>query len=522
MIEDQLFSEQFHEVFEIEPRAGSFDRLRSVLIRHDWQARGTRRFRLELPRLGIRLAAVLALVLLAVASAGAFIAIHQYAHRSVLVHPAPFKVKSQGSAVCFSGCQLEQVTFVSTSVGFVLESKAIAPFTCAASCPSPSPLPVSLFRTTDAGAHWSELTTSTINCCQARLIASADGSQLLLFGLSNNSAVLLYSRDAGANWTSHGLPEGAGQAVETGCKGGHCASTTISPLVYFVDPREGWVLTQEQSFNIADLYQTTNAGANWTLVGKINLNQQFGLDLAKGSPLGNGIIDHSLVGQFVFSTSSLAWFVPQPSCVPDLGSTGWGRNRMFRSTDGGLTWTPTNLASPTGLIGSASVVPSVNFFDNHRGVLDLVVNPRSCDPQSGYAILERRFVYTTADGGTSWSTPTSVPQPSHYSEMRYIDPQHWVGWPAGGGWISTSDAGQHWTVVQTAAQFGDRPAAAQGLPPQLPDNYPLNDQFGFVDPAHGWALPYQTSGDPNARGVTLYLTNDAGSTWRPSSLPELA
>jgi hypothetical protein len=521
-MDDQLLFEHFHEVFEIEPRAGSFDRLRSVLIRNDRQARVSRRFRLGLPRLGIRLAAVLALVLLAVASAGAFIAIHQYANRSVLVHPAPFKVQSPGSAVCFSGCQLGQVTFVSASVGFVLESKAVTPVTCAAVCP-PSPiLPVSLFRTTDGGTHWRELTTSIIDCCQARLIASASGNQLLLYGSSNNSTVLLFSGDAGVNWTRHGLPAAAGQAVETGCKGGHCASSTISPLVYFIDPSDGWVLSQEQSFNIADLYRTTNAGADWTLAGKIDLNKQFGLDLANGTPLGNGIVEHGLTGQFVFSTGSLAWFVPQPSCVSDLGSTGWGRNRVFRSTDGGLNWTATELASPTGLAGSALVVASVNFFDASQGVLELVVSPRSCDPQSGYTVVEHRFVYTTADGGTTWSTPISVPQPSLYAEMRYIDPQHWFGWPAGGGWISTSDAGQHWTVVQTAAQFGDRPAAGQGLPPQLPDNYPLNDQFGFVDSAHGWALLYQTSGDANARGVALYLTNDAGLTWRPANLPELA
>jgi hypothetical protein len=92
-MEDQWLFEQFHDVFEIEPRAGSFDRLRSVLIRNDRQARGSRRFRLGLPRLGIRLAAVLGLVLLAVAFAGAFIAINQFAHRTVLVHPAPFKTK---------------------------------------------------------------------------------------------------------------------------------------------------------------------------------------------------------------------------------------------------------------------------------------------------------------------------------------------------------------------------------------------------------------------------------------------
>jgi len=499
-MEDQLF-EQFHEVFEMEPRAGSFDRLRSVLVRNDWQARGARRFRLALPRFALRVAAALALVLLAVASVGAFIAINRYAHRSVPVHPAPFNVRPSGTAVCISGCQLAQVTFVSASIGFVLESKSAT--TCETTC---LPQPVSLFRTIDAGAHWQELTTSTIDCCQVRLIASADGKQLLLFGSSNNSTAFLYSGDGGATWTRHALPE----------------SAWISPILYFIDPRDGWVLAQEQSFNVADLFRTTDAGANWTLVGRIDLAKQFGLDLANGPALPDGSATHALAGQLVFSAGSVAWFVSQPSCVSDLGSTGRDLYGVFRSTDGGLNWTPTHLASPEGLAGSGVVVPSVTFFDASRGVSELVVNPHSCDPQSGYALVEHRYVYTTTDGGATWSTPIAVPQPSLYEEMRYIDLQRWVGWPYGGGWISTSDAGRHWTVVQSTGQFGDRLAAGQGLPQQLPADYPLRAQFGFVDSAHGWAVPYQTAGDPNKRGVVLYLTDDGGSTWRPASLPELA
>lgn len=163
----------------------------------------------------------------------------------------------------------------------------------------------------------------------------------------------------------------------------------------------------------------------------------------------------------------------------------------------------------------------MTVLDAEHAVLELVVNPRlPCDPASGGEVVEDRFVYTTADGGISWSTPVSVPEPSYLEEMRYIDSQHWVGWPYGGGWVSTSDAGKTWTVVQSAGQFGDPPMPGQGLPVQLPDSRP-NASFGFVDSAHGWAVPYRTASDPNVRGVALYLTNDGGQTWQPASLPEL-
>ena len=104
--------------------------------------------------------------------------------------------------------------------------------------------------------------------------------------------------------------------------------------------------------------------------------------------------------------------------------------------------------------------------------------------------------------------------------MRYIDAEHWVGWPYGGGWISTSDAGQHWQVVPGVVQFGEPPAPGGGLPGQLPADYPLHSIYGFLDASHGWALPYQGT-DPDLLGVALFLTDDGGLDWHPASLPEL-
>ena len=513
-MEDQMLFEQFHDAFEIEPRPGSFERLRSIVIRQDRQTRAPRPFRLALPRIGVRLVAALALVVLALVTVGAFVFINDYSHRNVLVHPTPFRIGAPGSAVCFSGCHLGDVTFTSATTGFVLESRLESDAACM-DCPVP---PVLLFRTTDAGAHWRELTTPTIDCCQAKLVASGNGNQLLILGSPGGSTALLYSNDAGATWSHYALPPGAARAVDTGCKNGFCPGVPISPLVDFISPRDGWVVSQEQTFNVADLYRTTDAGASWTLTGKLDINKLFGLDLVTGTQLG----DHSLFGQLVFSSDSLAWFVPQSSCVSDLASNNWAMNRVFRSLDGGINWKPLDLASPIGLAGSGSLAPSVFAFDAEHAALELVVNPRqSCDPQGGGPIVERRFVYTTADGGINWSTPISIPQPALYEEMRYMDSQHWFGWPYGGGFISTSDAGAHWTVVQSAGQFGDPPVAGEGLPPQLPADYPLRGQFGFVDVAHGWALTYRTPVDPIAAGVALYMTSDGGSSWQPTSLPEL-
>jgi hypothetical protein len=274
------------------------------------------------------------------------------------------------------------------------------------------------------------------------------------------------------------------------------------------------VVYQEQSFSIADIWRTTNAGASWSLVGRMDLDKEFGLNLSEGVAATNGAVDHSLPGEFTFEGNSVAWYLPQASYVP-LAAMASDPLKLFRSIDGGLTWHPQRLALPAGVAATDPASMSIKFFNDREGVVEVVVNP----PDNG-RIVEKRFVYTTADGGATWSSPIPVPEPGLYESMRYIDSQHWVGWPYGGGWLSTADAGQHWRVVPAVAQFGEPPASNSGLPGQLPASYPVRDLYGFVSSSNGWALPYQM-GSNDTRGVALYVTSDGGINWTPVSLPEL-
>jgi hypothetical protein len=512
---DHLLVEQFHNAFDVEPRAGSFERLRATLIAVDISSRKPASVAIRLPRGWFRAAAIAALVALAIASVGAFVALHSYVHRSVLVHPGPFKVRAPGAAVCMISCEISDATFVSTTVGFVIEGSTAA---CATSCP---PQTTYLYRTLDGGDHWEPIFSTSLDCCgSGRLMASPDGKQLLVLGTRNGKTILASNSGGGSNWSSYSLPSDAGKATQTICapatKGGSCSQAKLSPQVYFLDQRQGWALSQEQSYGIADLYRTTNAGAGWVLVGRIDLHAQFGLNLGGVSGTGD-TVDHMLRGQFIFGRNAVAWFIPQGSSLPQFprGGTRVDALRLFRSTDGGLTWKALAVVASAEVAASDPGAMSLKFFNDHQGVLELVVSP-----PSGGSIVEKRFVYTTSDGGTTWSSAIAVPQPSRYASMRYVDMQHWVGWPYGGGWISTSDGGQHWQFIADKVQFEERPVADGGLPPQLPASYPLRDMFGFLDASHGWALPYQGR-DPNVRGVALFVTNDGGVNWHPVGLPEL-
>jgi photosystem II stability/assembly factor-like uncharacterized protein len=490
-------------------------------------------FRLALGRRTLGLIAVLTLIAVLAVSAGAFIAINLSIHRSIPVHPAPFKVRAAGAAVCnfrssppAQSCEISDAVFVSPSVGFVLEGTTVA--VCSATCPLQT---VVVFRTRDAGLHWEPVYTTKLDCCQqlSRLLTSADGKQILVLGPATSTSTLAFSSDGGATWESRRLPSGARAASQTACgpayKGGKCFAEPLAPAVYFLDPRHGWVVSQEQSFGVADLFRTSDGGAKWTLATKIDITKEFGLSL-NNDPLADGTRqDANLRGQFVFRGTSLAWFVPFGSSLIPPGSALPDSLTLFRSTDGGVSWTPEKIAVSTEISAGDPGVVTLKFFNDQQGILEVVVNPRTGPPgcvaaTCGGTIVERRFVYTTSDGGLNWSRAIAVPQPTYYESMRFIDADHWVGWPYSGGWISTSDAGQHWQVVAGVGQFGEPPAPGAGLPGQLPADYPVHSIYGFLDASHGWALPYQAS-DPNVRGLALFFTVDGGLNWYPASLPEL-
>src|SRR2546421_4848950 len=129
-MQDKLLSEQFHAAFDVEPRITSLERLRSRLISTHLRPRRGRSLRLRL--MTVRWVAAALLLALAVASAGAFIAINQYVHRTVPARTPPFKVSAPGVGVCYGSCLVGDPLFVSRNLGFLFES-TVTP--CLDKCP---------------------------------------------------------------------------------------------------------------------------------------------------------------------------------------------------------------------------------------------------------------------------------------------------------------------------------------------------------------------------------------------------
>jgi photosystem II stability/assembly factor-like uncharacterized protein len=185
--------------------------------------------------------------------------------------------------------------------------------------------------------------------------------------------------------------------------------------------------------------------------------------------------------------------------------TGWVAGQggaIFKTTDGGTTW-----VGQTS--GTTSWLREIFFLDS----------------QNGWAVGYGGAVQRTTNGGTNWTTVASGTGEDLYGchfrsnsrgwacgangVLRFWDGTSWspqtsgttenlldvdfindnVGWAVGGGWVvlKTVDGGQHWTA-QTI------PAAAD----------PYLKGVCFVDSLEGWVA---------GLSGTILHTTDSGATW---------
>jgi hypothetical protein len=87
-MDERVLFNRFHEAFEIQPRPGSYDRMRAALIGPSVVVKRRGGFRLRFTRMGLRAAAAMALVVLIVAAFAGFLALHR-ASRSTYVPARP-------------------------------------------------------------------------------------------------------------------------------------------------------------------------------------------------------------------------------------------------------------------------------------------------------------------------------------------------------------------------------------------------------------------------------------------------
>ena len=252
-----------------------------------------------------------------------------------------------------------------------------------------------------------------------------------------------------------------GLVIGVNWAGGRSASQPTVPAssrpitaMHFSSPNAGWVLS------VGELLATRDGGAHWRDITPgprdppIELSTVHFLDPLHGWA--------GTIGGFVLPAQGI---------------------RIFRTTDGGTTW------STSQVTVDASYALSFDFVDSQHGWLVVATQTST----SGF--ISAGQLFQTADGGATWS---ALPPPPSGHAVGFVNLS--TGWTVGGVMFDqlyvTRDGGYVWQQQNVP------------LPPVYADTSPALDLPAIVDSRLA-VLPIRFADG----SVQLDFSVDGGSTW---------
>jgi photosystem II stability/assembly factor-like uncharacterized protein len=278
---------------------------------------------------------------------------------------------------------------------------------------------------------------------------------------------------------------------------------------FFLNSTTGWVIA-----NSGALYRTTDGGYQWTqftfpLCGEhlqcylqfLNNNDGF---LLTGGPIGMFKYPVTLYQTGDGGASWTIKFAHVPEGTPDglpLGGykygvvfrdllNGWinggdypadGYFYLFRTSDGGLTWSHVQPALPAGYESAFITIGAPKFFGANQAILPVWMTIG--------AGMRDLFLYTSYDGGNTW-TP-SAGYARNVDAVDIISMSNAISWGNHGNFFVTSNSGGNWTTLTPNVDFGEGYRA-----------------LDFVSASTGWLIQ-----DPVNGSTPLYRTLNGGFTW---------
>ena len=337
--------------------------------------------------------------------------------------------------------------------------------------------PTVLFRTTDGGHTWqSQLTWDGPGPEQIRF--GTDGVQGLVVG--RGGVPLFTSGDGGAHWQRQQIP----------------SQLRSADLIYFLDAREGWIIgyLNEATAGVAGVFHTTDSGQHWTQTARLDVGQAFSYGQKGGS----------LQGSLIFHDSSTGWLTPTTMSGTDIPVV---EPHLYITQDSGRSWSVQTFPSPAGAgLNSTNASMSLpQFFSQQQGILVVTqfTSPPVGPGQPGPTI-QATYVYSTMDGGATWTNPRRLVLPGGFDEfatLTAVDANNWI-LTSNGRMSRTTDSGAHWSLVVGWPPANERVVAVE-----------------FQNASTAWAEVVVAGVHPT---VAMYRTIDGGAQWSRVTVPALS
>ena len=348
-------------------------------------------------------------------------------HRGHRVSISKSARASQSISVPFAG-----FTMMSRSVGWATSESRVS----------------RVYRTTDGAHRWNDVLRTRTGSGIATAFLNASDAWVMV--RKRGALRVFRTTDGGRVWKASTLPA---LPKHHRLLGPHTAS--FPRKLYFVDATHGWALADTGTaggLETVDVCKTADGGKHWTLMRHANIPRL-------------GVKDGMM-----FRSDTTGWITS--------ANTKTGTPVIEMTTNGGAQWNLQGLANASAPRGSADVSAPI-FLTKSKGYLSVAMGGPTV----------KTVVFTTANGGRSWSPVGSVPG---LDTVVFTRPsagfattgRHSAVTPDGGAtWRTTPATGLHGRVLH----------------------------IDFPSSQVGWALVVQSVG---VREVLLRTAN-GGKSWHP-------